>query len=112
MNIKGEFTINLAGQDRVMRASFDAVEMLEGNGLKRPILEALADGINGKWAISDMATVFYAGFVANKDTRLTRADVGNALLDEGPSKFFPLYLEFLTYFITGGKDARDGAKGE
>lgn len=110
-NISGEFKINLAGQDRVMKANFACIEALETQILNKGIFEALTDAIQNRGRFSDIAAVIHAGLVANKDTRLTRQEVGQALLEGGLVKYMEVYIEFLTYCVTGGVKS-GGASGE
>lgn len=110
-NISGEFKINIAGQDRVMKANFACIEALETQILHKGMFETLTDAIQNRAKFTDIAAVIHAGLAANKDTRLSRQEVGQALLEGGLVKYMEVYIEFLTYCITGGVKS-GGASGE
>lgn len=111
-NIRGEFKINLAGQDRVLKANFDAIERLETEVFKDGIFVALTSAVQGKPRISDIVSVIYIGLICNKDTRLSRAQVGQAITEEGIVKFAEVYISFLNYCVTGGQEGKGGSTGE
>lgn len=111
-NIRGEFKITLAGQERTLKSSFDVIEKLETQVLNKGIFETLQQAMANKAKFSDMVSVIHQGLVAAKDTRLSRAEVGAAMVDAGMVTFMQTYIEFLTYCITGGREAKEGAPGE
>jgi len=100
-NISGVFAINLLGQDRQLKATFGAIERLEESGV--PILKRLYDATSIAPRFVDIVDVIWYGLAGNKDTRLTRDQIGEAVLAEGLDKFAPVYIKFLTYCITGEK---------
>ena len=111
-NIRGEFKFNLAGQDRMMRANFDCIERLETTILPKGIFVTLQEAMQNKGKFTDIVNVLHAGMVSAKDTRMTRSEVGQAILEEGVVNHIAIYIEFLTYCITGGKKSEGGSSGE
>lgn len=111
-NISGEFKIELAGQERTMKANFACIEALETQILNKGIFETLTEAMQNKGKFTDITAVIHAGLAANKDTRLNRQEVGQALLEGGLVKYMEVYIEFLTYCITGGVKAKAGVSGE
>lgn len=111
-NISGEFQIDLAGQKRTLKANFGCIEALETQILQKGIFETLTDAMQNKGRFYDIAAVIHAGLVANKDTRLTRAEVGQAILEGGLVNYMETYIEFLTYCITGGVRSKGEPSGE
>lgn len=111
-NISGEFHIELAGKKRTLKANFGCIEALETQILQKGIFETLTDAMQNKGRFSDIVAVIHVGLVANKDTRLSRAEVGQAILDGGLVNFMETYIEFLTYCITGGVRSNGESSGE
>lgn len=101
VNISGSFKINIAGQDRQLKATFGAIEKLEEQGI--PVLKRLYDASSVAPRFVDVVDVIWYGLAGNKDTRLTREQIGEAVLSEGLDKFAPVYIKFLTYCVTGDK---------
>lgn len=112
-NIPGEFIVTLDGKERTIKATFGAVEKLEGGLLGKTIFEALNDAMNGRVRYADVISVIMVGLEAfNRDTRMTREEIGNAVFAVGLTDFLATHIEFLTYCLTGGKKPKAGAKGE
>ena len=111
-NIRGEFSIELDGQARTLKANFDAIERLEGGLFNKPIVEKLYEAGQGRVAFRDVVTLIDIGLQANKDTRLSRNQIGEAVLKAGMANYIKVYIEYLTYCINGGQEAKAGATGE
>lgn len=116
-NISGVFRIELDGQERKLKACFGAIEMLEstnGLGLRKTIIETLQDAINRKASFNDIVATIYAGLASANDTRLTRREVGEAIFSMGMVTIMPVYIDYLTHLLTGGKVSKqqDSASGE
>lgn len=111
-NIRGEFKIQLAGQERTLKASFGAIETLETRLLKRGIMQALSEGMANQGTFTDIVAVIHTGLVAAKDTRMSMQEVGDAIMQAGLINFIEVYVEYLTYCITGGQRAKGGSSGE
>ncbi len=103
-NISGEFKIKLLGQERVMKANFQAAEKLEKEVLKREISYVVLQASSYRISVTDIIDVIYVGLAANKDTRLKRDEIGEAVIAEGAAGFAPVVIEYLKYFLTGGKE--------
>ena len=66
----------------------------------------------GEEYIVDIVGVIHAGLVSAKDTRMTYNEVGDAVVLAGLPTVIGVYVEFLTYCITGGKKSDGGSQGE
>lgn len=107
-NIRGEFIIDFGNGERTMKASFDAVEMIEAKTGKS-VIELLNKAAAMSFSIGDIATVFHCGLAANKDTRMTRKEIGQAITEKGVAKYTELYATFLANFVNGGEEV-DGVE--
>lgn len=102
--INGEFTLDLAGKERVLKCNFRAIEALETRELKKGMIKTLAEISNGDIYFTDVVKIIYVGLAASKDTRLSEQEIGEAVLSEGKfGEAVKVCVEFLTYAITGGK---------
>lgn len=111
-NIRGEFPITLAGEERVMKCTGRMMDGLEAK-LGKPVLRALHEALEGQTYFRDMVTVFHAGLAANKDTRLNREKVADAIAEVGMSSLLKEYIDILSYSLSGGKELeKDAAPGE
>lgn len=99
--MNGMFSITLDDKQYEMLASFGFVEMVEQTVIKKPVIQLLDEALNGRFHITDMVAVFHIGMKANKDTRLTRDQIGNEIVKVGSAKFMQTYIEILTCSITG-----------
>jgi hypothetical protein len=104
-NISGEFEIELKGTTRKMKATFAVIEKLENSVfLNSSVTEKFFEAFNGKVRFSNMVDVFHVGLAATHDTRLSREEVAEAILDGGGvTAYLATYIQFLQYFIDGGK---------
>lgn len=99
--IDGKFYIELADQKRELVANFGFIEAVEQSVIKKPIVQLLDEAITGRFSISEMISVFYCALKANKDTRLNKEQVGEAVVNAGSIHFVKTYIEILTFAITG-----------
>jgi hypothetical protein len=102
----GKFSLALAGQERELYANFAFVEEIETRTIKKPIMALLNDALNGRQFISDMVSVIAAGLHANGDTRLSRAEIGEAVLKLGTARVIETYIQMLTFSITGETEVK------
>jgi len=102
----GIFTITLDDQAREMAANFGFVEMIEQTVIKKPVIQLLDEALSGKFHITDMVSVFFIGLKANKDTRLTREQIGTEVVKLGSANFMQTYIEMLTCSITGSTELK------
>jgi len=109
-NIPGEFTLKIAGQERTIKCSFGVIEELETRSLGRPVGEVLMDYLNSKFSPSTTAIIIHAGLKGAKDTRMTKAQVGDALLEQGMADAHAIAMQFMTYACTGGKPIKEGGE--
>ena len=114
-NIKGEFFIELLGQRRAIRATFGAAERLEGAGglSNRSIIATLNNMLTANVRIGDLIAIVEAGLeAARNDTRFTREQIGEHIVDAGIQSVLPSLIEYLTYFITGGNQQKKEEKAD
>lgn len=102
-NISGTFEIELLGKKRDVKCTFGAVEALEGAIIKRPLISLLNDALVGNIFFLHVLEVVIQGLKANGDTRFTREEIGQEMLDKGLDTFIPFFIEFLTYASVGSK---------
>ena len=102
-NLSGTFEIELCGSVRELKSNFKTNEKLERQVLKKPIMKALNDAIEGIIYFGDVVDVIVAGLAANGDTRLSRDEVGEYIHKKGLNTFLPFYIQYLTFSLTGGE---------
>lgn len=97
---KNELDITIAGQKRTMRASFEAIEAIENVTGKS--ISMLVASVNGSDIGVGLATdVVFHGLRGFGDTRLTRQEVGEAIIEEGIIKVGAPILQFLLIAFRG-----------
>ena len=111
-NIRGVFKLSLGGTEREIKATFDAIEKLENDLFKRPVVSVLQSAIAGSVSFRDVVSLIQAGLEAKNDTRLSRKEIGEFILDDGLAAFIPVFIEYLTYCLTGGKEQKKGKADE
>jgi len=104
-NIEGIFTVELEDDERKLKATFGAIEKIEEN--IKPIMSLLQDALSYQVKFTDMVKVFHIGLAAYGDTRLKKEQIGDAILKSGMASFIPVYVEYLTYCVTGGKEGKE-----
>ena len=100
-NISGLFKVEIDGVNRDMKCTFSVIDALEGQIFKRPIVSVLNDAINGDIYITHLVYTIIEGLHANGDTRFDVDKVGNEIVENGAEKYIELFIEFLTYAISG-----------
>lgn len=100
-NLRGEFEIEVDGVTYQTKCNFALIEALERKILKRSILQATHDAMNGNIYYSEMVDIIHAAMQAAKDNRLNRADLGEKIHKDGFDKHIAWYIEFMTYALTG-----------
>jgi hypothetical protein len=105
--IDGKFYLEILDQKREMLASFGFIEMVEQSVIKKPIVQLLDDALIGRFSIYEMVTVFYCALKANKDTRLTRDQIGEEVAKRGAVHFVKAYIELLTFSLTGATEIKN-----
>lgn len=98
MILDGKFTLKLGDQERTLIANFLFIEMLERRTLKKPILKILLEAQEGLLGMSDVAEILHAGLLANRDTRLTKNEIGQLIFGNYPG-MFAFCVEMLAYSI-------------
>lgn len=103
-NIKGIFTLEIDGKERELKCNLGAVEDLEERVLKRPIIVALNDAMQGAVKVREIVDVIMVGLKANGDTRFKRDEVGEEVIRKGMAHYLELYIKYLTYAVTGEEE--------
>jgi hypothetical protein len=100
-NSRGEVTIQLAGEERVMRPTFEAMCAIERD-LNTNILP-LMDRILNKadFGVLTAATIIHHGLKGAGDTRLTLAEVGADVVKQGTTNVFGAVIELLASALHG-----------
>lgn len=101
-NSRGEIIIQLAGEERVMRPTFDAIAGIERD-LKINSLPLLKKFAAGDVGVRDSATIVYHGLRGYGDTRLTLAEIGDAIIMQGLNELALPISEFLIASLEGVK---------
>lgn len=97
---KNELDITLAGQKRTMRASFEAIEAIESVTGKS--ISMIVASVSGNDIGVTLATdVIFQGLRGYGDTRLTRQEVGEAVIEEGIIQVGAPVLQFLLLAFRG-----------
>jgi hypothetical protein len=101
-NVRNEVEIELAGETRVMRATFAAIRGIERdlNTNVVPLIEKLAKGDIG---VAQAAVIVFHGLHGNKDTRLNLEKVGEAIMDAGLSQVMEPVVKFISCALEGVK---------
>ncbi len=102
-NISGTFELELGGKKRDLKCNFGAVEALEGAIIKRPLIALLNDALTGNIFFLHVLETVIQGLKSNGDTRMTREEIGQEMLEKGLDTFIPFFIEFLTYASVGSK---------
>jgi hypothetical protein len=101
-NILGTFELELLGSTRELKSNFSCVEKLERNVLKKPLMKALNDAIQGEIYFGDVVDTILVGLHANNDTRFSRNQIAEYVHTKGLQNFLEFYIQYLTFSLTGG----------
>lgn len=102
-NIRGVFSIELAGKRRDLKVTIGLAERIEQSTIKRPIIRLLKEALSGEFFVTDLYRVIYEALLENKDTRLNYDEAAQGILDGGgAANFISVYTEILTYALNGG----------
>lgn len=106
-NARGEVKIQLAGEERIMRPTFEAIANIERelsiNTL--PLLKKMSTGDIG---VRAAAVVVYYGLKGYGDTRMSLAEVGDAVIVQGLNDLGVSISEFLITALEGVKNLGKG----
>lgn len=78
---RNEVTLQLAGETRTLRATFEAIRCIERD-LGKSIVAAVGDLGAGDVSMTATAAIIFHGLVGADDKRLTIQEVGNAIIGE------------------------------
>jgi hypothetical protein len=97
---RNEFAITLAGQERVMRADFTAIEAIE-KALGKSIIAITGQVAGGDLSVTAAAIIIFHGLRGNDDKRLDYRQVGNAVVEAGLSNVSIAVVEFVSACLNG-----------
>lgn len=98
--LRNEVSIELAGETRVMRATFTAIVNIERQ-LNRSMMEIINRLANGNLSITETATIIYHGLRGYDDNRLSLEQVGTAVIAAGLSNVSMPVVEFVSASLNG-----------
>lgn len=101
-NLRNEVIINIAGEERTMRATFTAMRGIEKT-LGVSIIELNRKVARSDLGVIDNATIIYYGLRGNDDTRLSLEEVGEAVLTEGLTALINPVFDFVNAAMRGVK---------
>lgn len=106
-NFKGEFEIELKGTKRKMKATFEVIDKLESTTFAdSSVTRVFFNAAAGNVKFNVLTDVIYLGLCGAKDTRLSRDEVGQAIIEGGGlNHYLPIYIAFLQHFMDGGRKA-------
>lgn len=96
--LRNQVAITLAGEERVMQASFGALRGIEqalGESIISTIARARLIGV------TDCAVIIFNGLKGYNDTRLTLEQVGEAVVDQGLAAIGLPCMKFLSIAMNG-----------
>ena len=108
-NIPGTFSVELCGSQRELKVTFGLVERLEKRIFQRPIFDLLNEASQGRFYLSDVASLVHEGLVENGDKRLSRDQIGQEIMEKGLVNFAPTFVNILAYALNGGVKNQGGA---
>lgn len=104
--IKNEVPIIIGGKERILRASFDALQGIEGR--LGNVMMLISKVTSGDVGVTQCTIVVYYGLIGNGDTRgfkdgetLSIEAVGNEVLKMGIGKAMKPVSDFLTLALAG-----------
>jgi len=112
-NIAGQFKVTLNGRSITLKSTFGAIEVLEQEKLNRPLMGVLQDVVaTRQLSMTDIISIYEVGMGAFGDTRMTRAQIGEAIFADGMINHIKPCVEYLTYCLTGGKESAPDPMGK
>lgn len=100
--LRNEVSITLAGEERTMRATFEAIRNIE-RALNLSIVKLIARVSQADMGLTDTATIIYFGLRGHDDTRLTLDQVGEAVMEVGLTSMIKPVMEFIMKSMGGVK---------
>lgn len=99
-SLRNEVKIEIAGEERTMRANFSAIRGIEA-ALGKSVVSIVTDISNGDISITSAATIIYHGLRGFDDKRLTLEQVGDAVIEAGISNVSLAVIEFISKALNG-----------
>lgn len=101
---RGEVTITLAGQQYVIRPTFQVIAAIEQATGKSLMAIAMAWGRNDV-SLHEVAIIVHTAIRLQHQTRMTLGQVGDAIFDAGLGPVVMELLDFVTAAVGGGREA-------
>lgn len=98
--LRNEVEIQIAGELRVMRATFTAIVQIEKQ-LGKSMIALTSRIANGDLSVTEAAYIIYYGLRGYDDKRLSLEQVGEGVLAAGLSNMSMPVIEFLTMTLNG-----------
>lgn len=99
--VRNEVKIDLAGETRTMKASFPALMDIERD-LRKSLITLINQAADtGDVSVTEAVTIIHHGLRGNKDTRLTFAEVGDAVMEVGLAEVLAPVVNFLGVALRG-----------
>jgi hypothetical protein len=98
--LRNEVSITLAGEERIMRATFTAIVAIE-KALGKSMTAIINQVAAGDISITDSALIVYHGLRGNQDTRMSFEQVGEALVEAGMAAVSLPVVEFVSRSLSG-----------
>lgn len=104
--LRNESTITLAGQERTMRADFQAIRGIESE-LKTDFVPLAMQMAQSRVGLNHLVVIIANGLKGNGDTRLSREEIGEAIMQRGILKVTREVNDFMSIALG---DLEDDAK--
>lgn len=98
--LRNEVSVLLAGETRIMRATFTAIMAIE-KALGRSMMATIGQLAEGDIAITEAAHIIYHGLRGYDDKRLSFEQVGEAILEAGIGNVSIAVVEFASRSLSG-----------
>jgi len=110
-DLRNEFSIELGGETRSMRATFEALRGIERD-LKTNLIPLIDRFGRGDVGVEMTAVIIYHGLQGFGDSRLSLNEVGKHVMEDGLSKLMEPVVRFLGQAMGGVSLGKDKPAGE
>lgn len=99
-NLRNEVSIQLAGIERTMRASFTAIVAIE-KAVGKSMTAIISQIASGDLSVTEAATIIHHGLRGFDDKRLSFEQVGEAVVVAGLTNISTAVVEFVSASLNG-----------
>jgi hypothetical protein len=99
-SLRNEISISLAGETRIMRATFTAITAIE-RALGKSMTAIINQIAGGDLGVTEAAHIVFNGLRGNEDTRLSFEKVGEAIVQAGLGNVSVAVVEFVSMSLNG-----------